>query len=603
MILLGVLVPAAAAQGDLLDGKPAWLEISTDILKGKPDWLTLPQAPAPSGPVAPDGVTPAVTLPAPEPEFDVPAEAAEDVISEDDPVFSLDASSDIVLSEHEPLERRRPLLERLARSQGMQTLLSTGPLVEEWTPLISTGVPRRFVDPTLRGREPLSAITHVHSKISQSGVLELEELAQLAVDAGIDVFIPTDHAAARWEYGLWPLRSLLRRRVENPSVATFGAREYLARVRALGDRFPGLIAVPALEATPFYRWSGDLWDGLVLEDWHRHLIVLGLDTPEKVAGLPVAGTAAARRFDPFLLWPFGLLLVAGLFRKAHAKRTAWILAAVAVIGLLDCFPFRRWPESYYRDSTPWMPYQRVVDYVHAAGGISFWAHPESRSFAAGKKVSPRVTIRTKPYPSAVRRVLNHAGFGVFMEGWRKVAQPDGPWDGALRQHLRGSRVVAPWAFGELDFRAPGMAGTQIDSVVMTVLVDEHSEAGVVRAFKAGSFYAQRAAPNPPMVLERWTVSSSSETAGSGETLWGAGKGVIEVAVAHADGVPRAVTATLIRDGEVFARLNGTTPVGWRVTERRGDTSDGFYRLVLRDANRVRLVANPIFRRFATRPKS
>ena len=61
------------------------------------------------------------------------------------------------------------------------------------------------------------------------------------------------------------------------------------------------------------------------------------------------------------------------------------MLAIAALGLIENFPFTRYEFSPYQKDTPWKPYQRLVDYANRNGGLAFWAHPESPSFAKPKR--------------------------------------------------------------------------------------------------------------------------------------------------------------------------------------------------------------------------
>lgn len=78
-------------------------------------------------------------------------------------------------------------------------------------------------------RQQLLATVHVHSTAS-TGELTIEALAQRAEQLGLDVLILTDNFSLRYEYGLWPLRGILKRQIRFPSVLEYGIERYLDEI-------------------------------------------------------------------------------------------------------------------------------------------------------------------------------------------------------------------------------------------------------------------------------------------------------------------------------------------------------------------------------------
>ena len=72
----------------------------------------------------------------------------------------------------------------------------------------------------------LRTAIHITSTISESGD-SLREIAETARGNGISAVIFTDRDLMRWEYGVWPLRNVIKKTVENNSVSRYGADRYL----------------------------------------------------------------------------------------------------------------------------------------------------------------------------------------------------------------------------------------------------------------------------------------------------------------------------------------------------------------------------------------
>ena len=78
-------------------------------------------------------------------------------------------------------------------------------------------------------RQQLLASFHVHSTAS-TGDMTVEALAGRAEQLGLDVLILTDNFSLRYEYGLWPLRGILKQRVTVPSLLDYGIERYLDEI-------------------------------------------------------------------------------------------------------------------------------------------------------------------------------------------------------------------------------------------------------------------------------------------------------------------------------------------------------------------------------------
>jgi hypothetical protein len=107
---------------------------------------------------------------------------------------------------------------------------------------------------------------------------------------GIRGIIFTDHDLSKWEYGLPPLRNLLRKTIEKDSVLKTGPEAYLSRIRELNRKYPGMVAIPGVESTPFYFWSGSPFrNNLTLHNANKHMVIAGLFDAEQYRHLPITG--------------------------------------------------------------------------------------------------------------------------------------------------------------------------------------------------------------------------------------------------------------------------------------------------------------------------
>ncbi|MCD6228597.1 MAG: hypothetical protein J7K17_03895, partial [Candidatus Omnitrophica bacterium] len=135
----------------------------------------------------------------------------------------------------------------------------------------------------------LPAIIHIASTVSD-GEYSLSEIVKIAKDNGIKVVVINDRDLMRWEYGIWPLRNLIKKRVEINSIFKYGIKRYLNEIRMLQNKFSDLIIIPGTESAPFYYWEGSpLRGNLKMYNWHRHILTVGLEKVEDYKNLPIIG--------------------------------------------------------------------------------------------------------------------------------------------------------------------------------------------------------------------------------------------------------------------------------------------------------------------------
>ncbi len=435
----------------------------------------------------------------------------------------------------------------------------------------------------------LRAVAHVHSGISHSGTEDLAKIAESAAAKGIDVFIPTDTFVADWEYGLWPLRGLISKKVTQKSVLTAGIGAYLAKIKEVRRQFPNLVVIPGVEAAAYYRWEGLPWRGLTIHDWNRHLLIVGLEDAGAYARLPAAGNAQGGRFDLFLLWPLATLALGWLGWTATRRRRFAMIVVLSAVFLADGWPYRSPADSAYAAQTSWAPYQNLIDYARGAGALVLWAHPDATNWNdvnAGGKVS----VKTDPYPESLLRTVGYDGFCALNEGMRGAGSAGGTWDQALSLYLNGERERPVWAAAELDYRSA--KDTPIDLDQMIIDTPSRSQKDILASLAKGRFYSVEVATHR-LVLKRWSLTTRAGSAGSGETLAGAGSPKLEVELAYDDGSTGGVDLQIIEGGRVVNDEQVSVPGHWTFNFDDAPAKT-FYRAVVRGASNNMLITNPIF---------
>jgi hypothetical protein len=465
----------------------------------------------------------------------------------------------------------------------------------------------------------LTVAFHVHSDVSTGG-LSLDQIADRARSMGIDAVVFSENLALRYEYGLFPFQGIIRHTVTLPSLVEYGIERYLAAVAGAQARHPDVLLVPGVEVTPHYYWTGSLPGGnLTMHNSQKNILVLGLAQARDYAALPAPGTEGFTRYGWETIgsvWPAALFVPAAMlwWRKAYrdvkvgvtkmrvVKRfrvPAGILAGVAATLLILAWPYGQPLFSFYDDRLQERPYQALIDTVNRHGGLAIWSMPEAVDF----NVYPygplgSVTVKTDPYPLALIQTTGYAGFGGVYQDTRTITEPGGLWDRLLLQHLGGQRSAVPWQFGEIAFHNPGQGGIELNQVLNIVRVRERTAAGLVEAMRNGRFHAVSNAGHPfglRLGTFRVDTQDGQRSSAAGETLARAGAEplAVRVAVTATDRGAHPIQVTIVRSGQVLAKLSGTTPFEHRMVDTGVPAgASAFYRVDVRGSGEI--LSNPIF---------
>ncbi|MDD5533380.1 MAG: hypothetical protein PHC52_11325, partial [Syntrophales bacterium] len=165
------------------------------------------------------------------------------------------------------------------------------------------------------------------------GAYSVEELVLKAREKRIGALFINDHDLMVMEYGIPPLRGLLKKRVEQNSILKQGPDRFLNAVKAAAEKYPDMIVIPGTESAPFYYWTGNIWNGLTAHDPEKRILTIGLEKPEDYRGLPVIHNFPRRRINVLEIILFGGALAVSipLLRWRGAYRIAGF-AVMAVCG-------------------------------------------------------------------------------------------------------------------------------------------------------------------------------------------------------------------------------------------------------------------------------
>lgn len=465
---------------------------------------------------------------------------------------------------------------------------------------------------------PLITAFHVHSNMSAEG----ETLDQLAVEAkasGIDAIIFSDNFLLRYEYGLFPLRGVIQRTVELPSVLNVGVDRYLAKIREAGLRHPDVLLIPGVEVVPHYYWTGSVFSrNLTMHDAQKNLLALGLTAEDDYLRLPAAGNAGAYRYGwwsvvrllpAVLIVPAAWLIHRQVDRKVRVGRTFMMvrsrrmvpgaaLMVLAGILLLNNYPYGDPLYDPYEDGNGLRPHQNVINYVRERGGLTLWSMPEAKDFNRfdyGRLGV--VTVKTEPYPEALLMTTGYTGFGAVYKDTTTVTDPGDVWDAALMAYLEGRRGNPPWGVGEVAYHGTDRTGKRLDNVETVLWVKERTPAALLDAMAKGRMYAIERRKDYGLVLNEFSVTSeeTGQSAISGETLEALANAPlrVRVEVSSTDGQRRPVLAQVIRSGLVLSSTTETTPFSVQLRDVVPQGAGGYFRLLIGSADH-RIVSNPIF---------
>ena len=458
------------------------------------------------------------------------------------------------------------------------------------------------------------AAIQISSAISD-GRLTLSEIVKTAKQGGIKVIIVTDRDLMLWQYGLWPLRRIIKQTKKQNSVFTYGIKRYLKEIADLQKLNPDVIMIPAVESAPFYCWEGSPFsNNLCLKDWHKHILTIGLTQPQDYENLPVIGNAGALRLPIRLknilqLWPV-LLIIAGiplLLKKKYDYKDAfgsslgpfsrrWQATGILIILtgtllLANNFPFAEYAFDQYRAGAGILPYQKYIDYVSARGGLTFWAHPDVENI---EKIGA-IKIETPEHSKDLLITRDYTGFAVFYEGYAKTGVPEGLWDQVLVRYCRGERKHPIWAIGALAFDKEGELSECLKELQTVLLVPRLEEAECLNALKKGRMYVLRGRRTPDFSMDTFSAQDSQGPAevNMGGYLECTGLARIILRGHFLNGQNQLCKIKLIRDGKIHKLFDAETPYDIIYTDEDAQIGTHYYRIEAESEGLI-LISNPIF---------
>ena len=431
------------------------------------------------------------------------------------------------------------------------------------------------------------------------GGYDVETLVGMARERGIGAVILGDHDLVVMEYGMPPLRNVLKKREERNSLLKEGAGRYLRAIRDAERKHPGMVIIPGSLSTAFYYWTGHPLTGdLTAHNHERRILTVGMEMPIDYEELPVLHNRSSIRFlvhdlPAILLFSAaGLIGLLMLFWPGRWRVAGIIVLTLAVLLIINSNPFRNSPYDAYRGDQGMAPYQLLIDYVGGRGGLTFWNYPETRSGI--RRMGP-IQVSTRPYPEVLQESHGYTGFSALYGDTIRATEPGGIWDRVLGDYCRGLRARPVWGIATADYHREGESGERLGNFQTVFFVTEKNKRAVLEAMRDGRMYALRGKFPHMARLDEFSVSSG-ETAvkaisGGEIALQGAPR--IRIALSSENNLPGPVKIRLIRGGEVIGTFEDFLPLQIDYednTFRPGGKT--YYRMDMHGAGTI--VSNPVF---------
>jgi len=456
------------------------------------------------------------------------------------------------------------------------------------------------------------AAIHISSVVSDSKY-SIAEIVRIAKENKIKIVIVTDRDLMRWEYGLWPLRNIIKKTVEANSIFKYGIGRYLKDIENIQKANQDILLIAGLESAPFYYWQGSAFDNsLKMYNWHKHILAIGLDAAVDYKNLPSIGNPRALRtkFQLYKLWPI-IFLLAGFFcfkkRKYNYRdlqgkplgpfdrrfRVCGLsLVVIGILFFINNWPFYGVKYDQYHGDLRIMPYQNFIDYINRHGGLTFWAHPEAEYIQNIEGIK----IETREHTSDLIQTDNYTGFAIFYEGYNKVGLPSGLWDAVLKQYCAGKRKAPIWAIGGLSFESAGDLSGYMNNLRTIFLVPKLNKQEVLKALRQGRMYVVRGKDASQFALDKFIITDTVTNNGVtiGEKIFLSDKPKIEIGGHFLNGQRQAFKIKLIRNGSVIKTFEVTSPFEITYQDEYNAKDNGSYYRVEMRSEVILLITNPIF---------
>lgn len=438
--------------------------------------------------------------------------------------------------------------------------------------------------------------------IFSDGAYDPEYLVQLAKEKGAEALFINDHDRVVMEYGLPPLRNIIKKRVELNSINKIGAEKYLNAIRKVEKKYPDMIIIPGSETTAFYCWSGSPFKkNLVAHNYERRILTVGMEKAEDYENLPILHNGFSTKYinlafsGIFLSLPFLITAIFLIRRRGPYRIWGVIIFIFGILFIINSKPFRSSPFDQYHGDQGILPYQLLIDYVDSRGGMTFWNYPETRSGC--RKMGP-IYLNTPPHPQVLEEAIGYTGFAALYGDNTTITHPGNLWDNVLMEYCKGGRGRAPWGIATADFHGEGDGGEKLGNFLTVFFVRKKTKKDILEALRNGKIYACRG--NYPYIakLDEFSVySPEGKSKGiSGDRVVLKGNPRIKISLSAFKLASNHVRVRLIRSGDVIERIEGELPIEIDFEDKYFKPGEMvYYRMDVHGYGDI--VSNPIFVEF------
>ncbi|MCH7623367.1 MAG: hypothetical protein IIB46_04725 [Nitrospinae bacterium] len=439
--------------------------------------------------------------------------------------------------------------------------------------------------------------------IYSRGCANIQDTANMAKQAGIDIVIFNDRARDSLQYGVFPLKRILKKTNEGRSILNTSPDVYLSNINDKNKQFRETLLIPGTDVSPFYYWTGSVFKkNLTAHNWDKRLSVIGLNQGEDFEQLPILDSNFSEKYTGKLLnsvFGFGFLLIVTVVMifKDYYRQATVTLAILFTLLIFNNHPFRSSLFDQYHGDQGIKPYQEVIDFAVSKGAMVFWNDLEA---ANGKRDWGTIKLETQSHPEDLVLSRNYTGFQAVADEPVSVTEPGNIWDHVLVEYLRGGRNQPVWGYGGNGFQCAGEAGPIFGATRTVFLVREKTSTAVMDAMRKGRMYAVRQPGPQRLSLDEFTVKDveTGKKATLGEQLISTDYPEISFKIHSTDGKEKRARVFLIRNGKVIKRESVILPYELKWIDSQVDMSQFvYYRLNVIVSPVDHLVANPIFVKF------
>jgi len=347
------------------------------------------------------------------------------------------------------------------------------------------------------------SIVDIHTNLSD-GIYSPERVMELARNSGVECVFINDSLLMRFEYGVWPLRNLLKRKFESNSIIRMGAKNYFNRLKIAGEELNFPLLITGAEASPYYYWEGNPFNRkFSLNDYHKKFLIMGLNYRD-YNDMPIIGNRGfklsliniRRLILPLALISLGIFLL-------RRKVLGISLVLTGMIFMLNILPFFISRYNQYNTGEGVKPYQDLIDYVNEKGGIIFWAHTEMGSLT----YTQGVQIYTPEHSQDLIETHGYTGFAVSFTDRLENTEPGGIWDRLLLDYINAKRKSPVWIIGAMHYEGERR---RIDSVETLLFSQGLTQNDIFSAIREGRAYVRFNLGSNSVVLNEFKAEKSAK---------------------------------------------------------------------------------------------